>query len=147
MRSLHFELVNETTPKYETFPISMLDFEHDFAREDITKTSQHMRKLKHEGNIGGNQGSKHFKLLFMEAKNSYQQQRKEMHSLCTPFQPLILGRNSMRSLFNTKTTKMFLKRKMQTHYLNNGHMIVQLIWKNECNLCLDLFIICHKTNS
>jgi hypothetical protein len=40
-----------------------------------------------------------------------------------PFQPLILGCNNMKFLFNTKTTKMFLK-KMQTHYLNINHIIV-----------------------
>jgi hypothetical protein len=67
-KSLHFESINETTPKYKAFPISMLDSEHDFACENIRITSQHMQKLKHEGNIGGNQGSNHFKPLFMGAR-------------------------------------------------------------------------------
>jgi len=53
MKSLHFELVNETTPKYEAFPISMLDSEHDFACENITRTNQCMQKLKRERDIGG----------------------------------------------------------------------------------------------
>ncbi len=44
---------------------------------------------------------------------------------------MILGRNNMRSLFNTKITKMFFKRKMQTHYLNINHMIMWLIWRKE----------------
>jgi hypothetical protein len=70
-----------------------------------------------------------------------------MHSWCVPFQPLILGHNNIRCLFSTKTTKMFLKRKMQTHYLNIGHMIVWLIWRKEHNPHLDPFITCHKTNS
>jgi hypothetical protein len=68
MRSFQFELVNEITPKCETFPLSMLDFEHEFVCEDVTKTTQRMQKLKHEGDIGGNQGSKHFKHLFLGAK-------------------------------------------------------------------------------
>jgi hypothetical protein len=70
-----------------------------------------------------------------------------MHSLCMLFQPLILGCSNMRFLLNTKTTKMFLKRKMQTHYLNISHMIVQLIWRKECNLRLDPSITCHNMNS
>jgi hypothetical protein len=69
MNSFHFELVNETTPKYETFPTSTLDSEHDFGCENITKTNQHMQKLKRERNIGGYQGSKHFKPLFVGSAN------------------------------------------------------------------------------
>ncbi len=105
-----------------------------------------MQKLKHEGDIGGNQGSKHLKSLLWEQKHSYKQQKKEMHYLCMPFQPLILGHNNMRSIFRTKITKMFLKRKMQTHYLNIGHMIVRLIWRKERNPHLDPSITCHMTN-
>jgi hypothetical protein len=52
----------------------------------------------------------------------------------------------MRSLFNTKTTKIFLKRKMQTHYLNIGHMIMRLIWKKERNPHLDPSITCRRMN-
>jgi hypothetical protein len=38
-----------------------------------------------------------------------------MHSLYMPFQPLIFGRNNMRSLFNTKITKdIFLKKNVDT---------------------------------
>jgi hypothetical protein len=69
-----------------------------------------MQKIKREGDIKGNQGSKNFKQWDQE--HSCKQQRREMHFLCMPFQPLILGRNNIRSLFNTKITKMFLKRKM-----------------------------------
>jgi hypothetical protein len=68
MRNLHFELVNEITPKYEAFPTSTLDFEHDFACENKIKTNQCMHKLKCEGDIRGYQGSKHFKPLFIGAK-------------------------------------------------------------------------------
>jgi hypothetical protein len=32
---------------------------------------------------------------------------------------------------------MFLQRKMQTHYLNIDHMIVQLIWRKERSPRLD----------
>jgi hypothetical protein len=42
MKSFHFELVNETTQKYEVFPTSTLDFELDFAHENPTRTSQCM---------------------------------------------------------------------------------------------------------
>jgi hypothetical protein len=52
----------------------------------------------------------------------------------------------IKSLFNTKTTKMFLKRKMQTNYLNIGHMIVQLIWRKVHSPHLDPSIICYETN-
>jgi hypothetical protein len=76
MRSLHFELVNETTPKYEAFPISMLDFEHDFACEDTIIINQLMQKLKHEGDIGGYEGSKHFKPLFVGARTFIQTIKK-----------------------------------------------------------------------
>jgi hypothetical protein len=79
------ELVNETTQKYEAFPTSTLDFERDFVCEDPTKINQHMQKFKHEGDVGGNQGSKHFKPLFMKARTFIQATRKEMHSLCMPF--------------------------------------------------------------
>jgi hypothetical protein len=72
MRSFHFELVNETTPKYETFPIGMLDFEHDSACEDIVRINQRMQELKCEGDIGGNQGSKQFKPLFMGTRTFIQ---------------------------------------------------------------------------
>ncbi len=65
MRSFHFESVNESTPKYKAFPTSMLFFEHDSTSEDPTRTSQHMHKFKHEGDIGGKKRSKHFKPLFM----------------------------------------------------------------------------------
>ncbi len=44
------------------------------------------------------------------------------------------------------TTKMFLKRKMKTHYLSIGHMIVQLIWRKEHSPHLDPSITCRKTN-
>jgi hypothetical protein len=57
MKSFHSESINKTTPKYK--------IEHDFACENTTKVNQRMEKLKHEGDIGGNQGSKHFKPLFM----------------------------------------------------------------------------------
>ncbi len=75
-RNLHFESLNEIAPKYKTFPTSMLDSEHDSAREDIIRTSQRMQKLKHERDIGGNQGSKHFKPLFMGEKPFIQAVRK-----------------------------------------------------------------------
>jgi hypothetical protein len=64
-RSFHFESVNKTTPKYKKLPTSTLDFEHDFASADPTRISHLIQKLKCEKDIGGNQGSKHFKLLFM----------------------------------------------------------------------------------
>jgi hypothetical protein len=57
MKNLHFESINETTPKYETSPTSMLDFKHDSAYENITRSTQRMQKLKCEGDIEGNQGS------------------------------------------------------------------------------------------
>jgi hypothetical protein len=47
-KEFHFESVNETTPKYEAFPTRTLDFEHDYACEDIARTSQRMQKLKRE---------------------------------------------------------------------------------------------------
>jgi len=112
MKSLHFESENETTHKYEASPTSTLNFQHDSAHEDPTRTNQCMQKLKHEINIEGNQGSKHFKHLFVKAKIFIKTTKKDMHFLCMPFQPLILGHNNMRSLFNTKITKVFLKRKM-----------------------------------
>jgi len=49
MRNLHFELVNEITPKYEAFPTSTLDFEHDFACENKIKTNQRMHKHRFHG--------------------------------------------------------------------------------------------------
>jgi len=39
MKSLHFESVNKTTPKIKTFPTNILDFEHDFAHENIAITN------------------------------------------------------------------------------------------------------------
>jgi hypothetical protein len=54
----------------------MLDFEHDFACEDITKTNQCMPKLKREGDIRGNQGSKHFKPLFVGTRTFIQTTKK-----------------------------------------------------------------------
>jgi hypothetical protein len=75
-RSLHFELVNKIAPKYKAFPTSTLDSEYDYAREDIVRTSQHMQKLKREGDIGGNQGSKHFKPLFVGEKTFIQVAKK-----------------------------------------------------------------------
>ncbi len=42
MGNLHFELINEITPKYEVFPTSMLDSEHDYTCENITRTNQRM---------------------------------------------------------------------------------------------------------
>ncbi len=54
----------------------MLDSEHDSTCEDITKTNQHMQKLKCEGNIRGNQGSKHFKPLFVGARTFIQTTKK-----------------------------------------------------------------------
>jgi hypothetical protein len=69
-----------------------------------------------------------------------------MHFLCMPFQPLIVGHNKMKSLISTKITKIFSKRKMSTHYLNIGHMIVWLIWKKERSPRFDPFITFHKTN-
>jgi hypothetical protein len=72
----HFESINEIAPKYESFPTSTLDFKHDFAHEDIAKTSERMQKLKREGNIGGNQGSKHFKPLIVGARTFIQTTKK-----------------------------------------------------------------------
>jgi len=76
MRNLHFELINETTPKHETFPIGMLEFEHDFALEDIVRTNQCMKELKCEGDIGGDQGSKQFKHLFIGTRTCIQVVKK-----------------------------------------------------------------------
>jgi hypothetical protein len=76
MKSLHFESINEIKPKYKTFPASMLGFEHEFAHENITRTNQCMQKLKREKDIVGNQGSKHFKPLFMGAKTFLQVTKK-----------------------------------------------------------------------
>ncbi len=96
-----------------------------------------MEKLKCEGNIGITKDPNISSLCLWEQKHSYKQQGREMHSLYMPFWPLILGRNNMRSLINTKIIKMFLQRKMQTHYLNIDHMIVQLIWRKERSPRLD----------
>jgi hypothetical protein len=74
--NLHFESINKTTLKYEAFPTRMLDSKRDFAHEDIRITSQHMYKFNCEEDIGGNQGSKHFKPLFMEAKTLIQTTKK-----------------------------------------------------------------------
>jgi len=54
MKNLHFESINETTPKYEASPTSTLDSKHDYACENITRSIQRMQKLKLEGDIGGN---------------------------------------------------------------------------------------------
>jgi hypothetical protein len=42
MKSLHFESVNEITPKYETFPTNTLDSEHDSTHEDTTRITRHI---------------------------------------------------------------------------------------------------------
>jgi hypothetical protein len=68
MRKFHFELINETKPKYETFPTRMLVSKHNSECENTTRTNQCMQKFKCERNIKGYQGSKHFKLLFMGAR-------------------------------------------------------------------------------
>jgi hypothetical protein len=54
MKNLHFESINETTPKYEASPTSTLDSKHDYACENITRSIQRMQKLKLEGDIGDN---------------------------------------------------------------------------------------------
>ncbi len=146
-RSFHFELVNETTPKYKAFPTSTLDFEHDYAHEDIARTNQACRNSNMKEILGVTKDPNISNLSSWEQKHSYKQQRREMHSLCMPFQPLILGCDNMRSLFSTKITKMFFKRKMKTHYLNVGHTIVQLISRKEHNPPLDPSIICRMMNS
>jgi len=51
----------------------------------------------------------------------------------------------MRSLFNTKTTKMVLK-KMLTCYLNTNHMIVWLTLEKALNPHLDPFTTYHEIN-
>jgi hypothetical protein len=76
MRIFHFESVNKITPKYNTFPTSMLHSEHDSTNEDPARTSQHMQKFKREGDIRGNQRSKHFKPLFMGARTFIQATKK-----------------------------------------------------------------------
>ncbi len=75
-KSFYFESINKTTIKYEAFPTSTLDSEHDSTREDTIRTCQCMQKLKHEGNMGGNQGSKHFKPLFVGVKTLIQTTKK-----------------------------------------------------------------------
>jgi hypothetical protein len=75
-RSFHFESIDKTIPKYKVFPISMLESKHDYACENIVKTSQRMHKLKRERNIGGNQGSKHFKSLFVGVRTFIQAAKK-----------------------------------------------------------------------
>jgi len=39
-KCLHLESINETTPKYETFPTSTLDSGHDYAHENTRRTSR-----------------------------------------------------------------------------------------------------------
>jgi hypothetical protein len=111
MRSFHFESINETILKYETFPTSTLDSKYDSARENPTKNNLCMQKIKHEGDMRGNQESKHFKPLFMGARVFIQATKKGDAFFVYVNSTLILGCNNMRSLFNTKTTKIFLKRK------------------------------------
>jgi hypothetical protein len=66
----------------------MLDSEHDFACENITRINQYMQKLKREGDIRGNQGSKHFKPLFVGARTFIQTTKKGdaflMYAIPTP---------------------------------------------------------------
>jgi hypothetical protein len=63
----------------------MLDSEHDFAYANPATISQHMQKLKCERDIGGNQGSKYLKLLFMGVRAFIEAEKREMHYLCMPF--------------------------------------------------------------
>jgi hypothetical protein len=95
MRNLHFESINETTPKYKVFPTSTLHFEHDSTREKPTRISQHMHKFKHERDIGGNQRSKHFKPSFIGARTFIQAPKNGDALFMYAIQPLILGRNNM----------------------------------------------------
>jgi hypothetical protein len=57
----------------------------------------------------------------------------------------ILGDNNMRYFFNTKTTKMVLK-KLLTCYLNVNHMIVWLTLEKAHNPHLDPSTTYHKIN-
>jgi hypothetical protein len=42
MKSLHFESIKKTIPKYKAFSISMLGSEHDYALENPTRMNQCM---------------------------------------------------------------------------------------------------------
>jgi hypothetical protein len=52
----------------------------------------------------------------------------------------------MKFLPRPKNSRMCLKRKMKTPYLNIDHMIALLILCNEHNLHLNPSTICHKMN-
>jgi hypothetical protein len=79
---LHFESVNEITPKYKTFPSSMLDPEHDSTHEELVNTCinssvKEILGVMKDPNISS--------LCSWEQEHSYKQQKKEMHYLCMPF--------------------------------------------------------------
>ncbi len=82
MKSLHFESINKITRKYEAFLTSMLDSEHHSTCEDLIITNQHMHKLKHEGDIRGNEGSKHFKFFFMGARHTSSKEGRCVLCVC-----------------------------------------------------------------
>jgi hypothetical protein len=85
MRNFHFESINKITLEYKAFPTSTLNFEHDSTCEDVIGIRQHIKKLKHEEDIGGNQGSKDFKPLFVGTKTFIQIAKKGDAFFCMPF--------------------------------------------------------------
>jgi hypothetical protein len=108
MKSFHFESVNETTPKYKAFSISTLDFKRDSTFEDLTRTNQRMQKLKSERDIEGIQTFQAF--VCGSSLTFIQTTKKGDEFFVYAIPTLILGYNNMKSLFNTKTTNIFLKK-------------------------------------
>jgi hypothetical protein len=105
-----------------------------------------MHKFKPEGDIGGNQRSKHFKPLLMGARAFIQTTKKGDAFFVYAILALDLRTQQHEIPIQYQDYKDIFERKMQTHYLNIGHMIVRLTWKKEHNPYLNPFITCCRMN-
>ncbi len=72
MMNFHFELVNKTAPKYEAFPTSTLDSEHDNAHEPVNACKNSSGKEI----LGVTKDLNISNLYSCEQEHSYKQQRR-----------------------------------------------------------------------
>jgi hypothetical protein len=79
IKNFHFETSKEETLKCKALPISMFGEYHIYhvgAFENYLRSSQCMQNFKHNKNLGGTQGSKHSRLLFVRTKTFMQVVKK-----------------------------------------------------------------------
>jgi len=107
---------------------------HKVVRHVFKNNLGEVKRMPNFKNLDGAQKSNFSKFLFMKAWAFMHAAKKGDAFFIYALPTTMSGHNNMKSLLNTKTIMMCLKRRMLTFYQNINHMITQLIFFKTRNL-------------